>query len=76
MYSHTKKVGSLGRYGVRVGRKIREEAKRIEDMRKQAKNCPQCGKKGIKRLASGIWCCKYCKFSFAGGSFLPKLNKG
>ena len=31
--------------------------------------CPACGKSQIKRTASGIWGCKGCKVTFAGGAF-------
>lgn len=71
MYSHTRKVGSLGRYGARVGRKIRHEARKIEDESKKPKTCPQCGKKRVKRNAAGIWTCRSCHLVFAGGAYTP-----
>jgi len=41
MYSHTKKVGVLGKYGPRVGRKTRYEALKVEKQRKESKKCPK-----------------------------------
>lgn len=71
MYSHTKKVGSIGRHGVRVGRKARMEMRKIEDKRKAAVICHNCGKPKLKRNAAGIWSCKACGVIFAGGAYLP-----
>lgn len=31
--------------------------------------CPACGKSQIRRTAAGIWGCKGCKVTFAGGAF-------
>ncbi|MDD5111065.1 MAG: 50S ribosomal protein L37ae [Candidatus Altiarchaeota archaeon] len=75
MYSHTKKVGSMGRYGPRVGRKVRHEALKIEDEMKKPKHCPKCGKTHVKRKAAGIWLCCSCKLSFAGGAYTPFVMK-
>lgn len=75
MYSHTKKVGSLGRYGPRVGRKVRHEARKIEDLLKKPKKCPQCGKPKVRRKAAGIWECKSCGTVFAGGAYTPMAFK-
>lgn len=75
MYSHTKKVGSLGRYGARIGRKIRNEIRKIEDETRRSLKCPNCGKMGLKRPAAGIWVCKSCNISFSGGAYKPKTIK-
>ena len=73
MYSHTKKVGSLGRYGPRTGRKIREEIKKVEDTA-QKNRCPSCNKK-VSKKSSGVWECKHCGLKFAGGAYLPVTKK-
>ncbi len=74
MYSHTKKVGSLGRYGTRVGGRIRKEVKRIEDISRAQRKCPRCSRK-IKRESSGVWKCSFCGFKFAGGAYIPITKK-
>ncbi len=73
MYSHTKKVGSLGRYGPRIGRKIRYEVRRIEDSEK-GNACPNCGRY-IKKEGSGIWKCGFCRLKFAGGAYFTTTEK-
>ena len=65
----TKKVGEAGKFGARYGIKIR---KKISDVaKKKTKECPYCGRKQLKRIASGIWECKKCNSKFAGGSYTP-----
>ncbi len=73
MYSHTKKVGSVGRYGPRIGRKLRDEIKKVEDLQKTSK-CPDCGKK-VARVSSGIWECRSCGVKFAGGAYTPTRKR-
>ena len=73
MYARTKKVGSVGRYGPRIGGKIRREVRKIEDKAKQNR-CTSCGKK-VKRIASGIWECRFCGSTFTGGAYYTVTKK-
>jgi large subunit ribosomal protein L37Ae len=74
MYSHTRKVSSLGRYGPRIGRKLRENLKTIEDTRRKKSQCGLCSKNRIKKRAPGIWYCPSCKTEFTGGAHIHKLE--
>lgn len=65
----TKVSGVSGRYGVRYGRKIREKVKLVEESKKASKECPECGKKGIKRLSKGIYECSKCGAKIAGKAY-------
>jgi large subunit ribosomal protein L37Ae len=67
----TKKVASTGRFGVRYGKKIRDEVLLVERRQKQKQKCPFC-KKTVKRLAKGIWQCRKCKKKFTGGAYYLK----
>ena len=73
MYARTKKVGSVGRYGPRIGGKIRREVRKIEDKTKQNR-CTSCGKK-VRRIASGIWECRFCGMKFTGGAYYTVTKK-
>ena len=64
----TKKVGITGKFGARYGLSIRRKILKVEA--KKTKVCPYCGRKQIKRLASGIWNCGKCKSKFTGGAYL------
>ncbi|MFN3527738.1 MAG: 50S ribosomal protein L37ae [Candidatus Altarchaeaceae archaeon] len=70
-YSHTKKVGHMGRYGCRMGAKLRKILNEIEDIQRQKHICPRCGKKKVVRISAGIWRCRSCNLKFAGGTFAP-----
>ncbi len=68
MYSHTKKVGSTGRYGARLSRKARENLKSIEENKRKTSDCKFCGKNKVKRKTVGIWSCKSCGMEYTGGA--------
>lgn len=75
MPSHTKKVGSAGRFGARYGLRIRKKIWEIEQVQRQKHKCPSCFKFALKRLAAGIWLCGACDTKFAGGAYIPDLEK-
>ena len=68
----TKKVGIAGKYGSRYGIRIRRKILEVE--KKKSKECPFCGRKQLKRIASGVWECKKCNSKFAGGAYVPSTE--
>ncbi len=70
------KVSSAGRFGPRYGRRIRVKVSNIESMMRQKHKCPQCGRKSVKRISTGIWKCSKCETTFAGGTYLPDTPVG
>lgn len=75
MFSHTKKVGSFGRYGTRVGRKLRNEAAKIEEAARKASGCPVCARGKLRRKSAGVWGCRTCGHTFTGGTHVPVLRR-
>jgi len=76
MGRRTKKIGPLRGFGVRYGATVRKRYKNIvEEMRKPHK-CPQCGFEAVKRKSVGVWVCKKCGFTFAGGAYIPFTKIG
>ena len=69
MENRTRKVGITGKYGTRYGQKLRKQVKAIEILQRTKSICPFCGKKSIKREAAGIWKCRGCRRSIAGGAW-------
>jgi large subunit ribosomal protein L37Ae len=76
MAKRTKKVGITGKYGTRYGGAIRKIVKKFELQQHAKYLCPPCGKvnlsfiqTSVRRVACGIWRCKGCKITFAGGAF-------
>lgn len=66
------KVGSTARFGARYGVSIRKQMKAIEDKRKVKHQCPCCKHMSVKRRDTGIWVCRHCEYTFAGGAYVPQ----
>jgi large subunit ribosomal protein L37Ae len=72
----TKKVGSTGRLGARYGAKLRRRVLDIERRRAEPQRCPSCATRALTREAVGLWSCKKCGLSFAGGAYVPFTDAG
>ncbi|KAL2864465.1 putative PHD and RING finger domain protein [Aspergillus lucknowensis] len=69
MTKRTKKVGITGKYGTRYGASLRKQVKKMEVSQHARYICTFCGKNTVKRQAVGIWECKACKKTVAGGAY-------
>jgi len=65
----TKKTKSSGRFGARYGTRVRSKITELENKQRKKQTCPFCKKKGVKRVAKGIWKCKKCGKKFASNTF-------
>ncbi len=72
----TKKVSSTGRFGARYGAKLRRRVLDIERRRADPQRCPSCATRALTREAVGLWNCKKCGLSFAGGAYVPFTDAG
>ena len=72
----TKKVGPTRGLGVRYGSTVRKRyIKVITELRKPHR-CSQCGFVRVKRVSVGIWKCRKCAYTFAGGAYTPTTKLG
>lgn len=72
----TKKVGMTQGLGPRYGAMVRKRyTKVVTEMRKPHK-CPQCGTASVRRKSVGIWNCRKCGYTFAGGAYTPTTKLG
>jgi large subunit ribosomal protein L37Ae len=71
MTKRTKKVGITGRFGARYGVKPRNQLAAIMTAKARAYECPNCKHVAVRRVASGIWRCRKCDLTFAGGAYTP-----
>ncbi len=69
MSKRTKKVGVTGKYGVRYGASLRKQVKKMETTQHARYVCTFCGKNTVKREAVGIWKCRACNKTTAGGAW-------
>ncbi|KAI5185937.1 large subunit ribosomal protein L37Ae [Nematocida homosporus] len=69
MTQKTKKVGVVGKYGPRYGVSLRKRIKKVEETQHSKYICTFCGKRGVKREVVGVWKCKACKVTVAGGAY-------
>ena len=70
MGKRTQKVGIVGKYGTRYGASLRKQVKKIEIQQHATYTCQFCGKDSVKRHSVGIWNCRSCKKTLAGGAWV------
>lgn len=77
MGKHTKIVGPAGRFGARYGATLRKKVAYIERKMKAKHRCPRCESLGtVRRVSVGIWSCRKCGYTFAGGAYIPRTELG
>ncbi|HDD57151.1 MAG TPA: 50S ribosomal protein L37Ae [Thermoplasmatales archaeon] len=76
MAKRTKKIGSAGRFRARYGVLARNLVRDIEKVQRSKHVCPSCGYKKVKRVSAGIWRCRKCGTTFAGGAYSPRTDMG
>jgi large subunit ribosomal protein L37Ae len=52
------------------GASLRKQVKKMEITQHAKYTCTFCGKTTVKRQATGIWDCKSCKRTVAGGAYV------
>ncbi|MFQ5909750.1 MAG: 50S ribosomal protein L37ae [Thermoplasmata archaeon] len=71
MARKTKKAGISGKFGPRYGVTIRKRIRDVEQEKVKRHLCPSCNHKAVKRVGTGIWKCRKCGTTFAGGAYRP-----
>merc|ERR550525_1087237 len=69
MARRTKKVGIVGKYGTRYGASLRKQIKKYEISQRGRYRCQFCGKAKMMRQVVGIWKCRSCRITIAGGAY-------
>ena len=60
----------------KYGRRVRKLAKEALRNKKKKYECPKCGKTKLVRISFGIWQCKSCGATFAGGAYTFSTDTG
>ena len=76
MTKRTKKVGTSGRFGSRYGVRTRTIIRVVEAQQRKKHKCTRCGQENVHRTSTGIWECRKCGNTFAGGAYMPKTAPG
>jgi len=59
------------RFRSRYGSTLRKRWNLVMLKRTRKYECPRCMHKTVVRLSVGIWQCKKCGYTFAGGAYEP-----
>ena len=70
------KLKSASRFGSRYSTPLKQVVRDIEKDQKSKQDCPQCGRKSLKRKGYSIWECSKCGAKMAGGAYKPKKASG
>ncbi|EQD44342.1 Ribosomal protein L37ae [mine drainage metagenome] len=54
---------------IRYGARIRKQYAAVQKEKNAQYKCPSCGKIKIKRVGTGIWKCRHCGKTYAGGAY-------
>lgn len=60
----------------RGGRAMRLKIEAVRALTRAKHQCPRCRKKAVRRRSTGIWWCKSCGVTFAGGAYSPTTSIG
>lgn len=54
---------------IRYGASIRKRYTKIKKEKSSFFHCEMCGKDAVRRLGTGIWRCRHCNTTYAGGAY-------
>lgn len=66
----------MANWSIRYGVNLRKRYRAISKEKKTLYECDVCGKSAVKRISTGIWRCKHCGATFAGGAYSLKTEAG
>lgn len=66
----------MANWSIRTGVNLRKRWTAIQKEKKTLYRCDACGRDAVKRISNGIWKCKHCGATFAGGAYNLKTETG
>lgn len=61
---------------IRYGASIRKRSDKIKHEKISRYLCESCGKSSVKRIGTGIWKCRHCDTTYAGGAYSMTTSAG
>jgi len=71
-----KKVNPVRGFGARYGGTVRKKYIRVFTVLKRKYRCRNCGSISVFRKSVGVWVCRKCGLTFAGGAYTPVTKLG
>ncbi len=71
-----KRHALTGGFAARYGTVTRRRYVAVVSGLRRRHECPKCRFRTVKRRSVGIWSCRKCGYSFAGGAYTPTTKLG
>jgi len=71
-----KKINPVRGFGARYGGTVRKKYIRAVTLLKRKYRCSNCGSMSVVRKSVGVWTCRKCGLTFAGGAYTPVTKIG
>jgi large subunit ribosomal protein L37Ae len=66
----------LANRSIRYGVNLRKRYYAVLKEKRTRYTCNVCGKEAVRRIGTGIWRCKHCGATFAGGAYSLRTEAG
>ncbi len=66
----------MAKASIRYGFTLRKRYDAVLKQKRARYRCDVCGKLAVKRIGNGIWQCKSCGATYAGGAYTMKTEAG
>lgn len=66
----------MANYSIRYGASLRKRQSEIKKEKSKLYRCEACGKIAVKRISTGIWRCRHCNTTYAGGAYSMSTPAG
>lgn len=70
------KSDNMANFNVRYGVSLRKRFLAVGADKRKRYKCDLCGKVAVKRVMNGIWHCRHCDSTFAGGAYTFHTTAG
>lgn len=66
----------MAKFSIRYGVTLRKRWSAVQADKRKRYRCDLCEKIAVKRAGNGIWHCRHCNATFAGGAYTFKTTAG
>lgn len=66
----------MANQSIRYGVSLRKRYAAVAAEKRARYMCDVCGKTAVKRVSTGIWRCRSCGATYAGGAYTLKTSAG